>query len=42
MYLKFLEEGSHTAVRAANFAVAALLVLVVAAPILAVGARIVA
>lgn len=42
MYLKILDHGSPLAVRAASFAVSALLVLIVAAPILAVGSRIVA
>jgi hypothetical protein len=42
MYLDFLEHGSPLAVKLASIAVSAVLVLIVAAPILAVGARIVA
>lgn len=42
LYLDALEHGSPLAVKAASFAVSALLVLLVAIPILAVGARIVA
>ena len=41
-YLDVLENGSPTAVKAASFAAAALLVLIVALPVLAVGARILA
>ena len=42
MYLKILDHGSPLAVRAASFAVSALLFLIVAVPALAVGARIIA
>jgi hypothetical protein len=42
MYLSFLDHGSPLAVKIASIAVSAVLVLIVAAPILAVGARIVA
>jgi hypothetical protein len=42
MYFSFLDHGTPLAVKLANIAVAAVLVLAVAAPILAVGARIVA
>lgn len=42
MYLKILEEGSPLAIRAASFAVSALLVLFVAVPVAAVAVRIVA
>ncbi|MFT3729191.1 MAG: hypothetical protein QM759_15315 [Terricaulis sp.] len=41
-YLDVLENGSPLAVKAASFAVSALLVLLVAAPVVAVGVRIVA
>lgn len=41
-YLDILENGTPFAVRAASLAVAAILVLVVALPILAVGAAVVA
>jgi hypothetical protein len=42
MYLSILEHGSPLAVRASSIAVAAVLFLVVALPVLAVGVRIVA
>lgn len=42
MYLDFLETGSAAARKAASVAVAALLVLLVALPLLAVGAAVVA
>jgi hypothetical protein len=42
MYLRILDHGSPLAVKLASIAVSAVLVLIVAAPILAVGARIVA
>ena len=42
MYLHFLEEGSRASVKAASVAVAAVLFLIVALPILAVGAAVVA
>jgi hypothetical protein len=41
MYLDFLENGSPLAVKAASFAVAALLVLIVAVPTLVVAAQII-
>jgi len=41
LYLDVLENGSPLAIKAASFAVSALLVLLVAVPVLAVGARIV-
>ena len=42
MYLDFLEHGSPLSVKLASIAVSAVLVLIVAAPVLAVAARIVA
>jgi hypothetical protein len=42
MYLRILDHGSPLAVKLASIAVSAVLVLIVAAPLLAVGARIVA
>lgn len=41
MYFKVLDHGSPLAMRAASFAVSFLLFLAVAAPVLAVGARMV-
>jgi len=41
-YLDILEHGSPTAVKIASFAVSAILVLLVALPVLAVGAAVVA
>jgi hypothetical protein len=41
-YFDFLENGTGLARKAAEFAAAAVLVLIVALPVLAVGARIVA
>jgi hypothetical protein len=42
LYIDALEHGSPLALKAASFAASALLVLLVAIPVLAVGARIVA
>ena len=42
MYLSFLDHGSPLSVKLASLAVSAVLVLVVAAPVLAVASRIVA
>ena len=42
LYLDVLEHGAPTAVKAASVAVAVLLVLLVALPVLAVGAAVVA
>ncbi|GIK47427.1 MAG: hypothetical protein BroJett013_01240 [Alphaproteobacteria bacterium] len=42
MYLSFLDRGSPLSVKLASLAVSAVLVLVVAAPVLAVASRIVA
>lgn len=42
LYLDVLENGSPTAIKAASVAVAAVLFLVVALPLLAVGAAVVA
>ena len=42
LYLDALEHGSPLVIKAASFAVSALLVLLVAIPVLAVGARIIA
>lgn len=42
LFFSVLEHGSPLAVKAASFAVSALLVLLVAVPVVAVGARIVA
>ena len=42
MYLKILEQGSPLAVRASSFAVSALLILLVAVPLVSVAVRIVA
>ncbi len=42
LYLDILENGSATAVKAASVAVAAVLFLIVALPLLAVGAAVVA
>ncbi|MGE0597390.1 MAG: hypothetical protein AB7P07_13585 [Hyphomonadaceae bacterium] len=42
MYLHILEHGTPLAVKAASVAVSTLLVLIIALPVLAVGARIVA
>lgn len=42
MYLDFLENGAPAAVKAASVAVAAVLFLIVALPLLAVGAAVVA
>ncbi len=41
-YLEILEHGAPLAAKTANFAAAALLVLIVALPLLAVAARVVA
>lgn len=42
MYFDFLEHGTPAAVKAASIAVAAVLFLIVALPVLAVGAAVVA
>ena len=42
MYVHFLDHGAPLAVKFANIAVAAVIVLAVAAPVLAVASRIVA
>lgn len=42
MYFEFLDHGSPLSVKLASIAVSAILLLVVAAPVLAVAARIVA
>ena len=42
MYLHFLEEGSKASIKVASVAVAAVLFLIIALPILALGAAVVA
>ena len=42
MYLRILEEGSRASIKAASVAVATVLFLIVALPLLAIGAAVVA